>query len=146
MTLSPIRLARSVLSLLAGSWATFVAYYGTNSVSPCLPFSTCIVELQGAPTAVSPSELQGALFIVGAVLALDALVSFAGIRVSFIVGSVLSTVILAIVAVQWGTYSDNDALAAVALSVLAVVADVVASRPAKALSEQSNPMNLPVFG
>ena len=138
MTLAPIRLAGSVLSLLAGSWASFVAYYGTNSVSPCLPFSTCIVELQG--------EMQGALFIVGAVLALDALVSFAGIRVSFIVGSVLSTVILAIIAFQWGTYSDTDAIAAIVLSLLAVVADVVASRPARALSEQSNPMNLPVFG
>jgi hypothetical protein len=146
MTIAPIRLAGSVLSLFAGCWAAFVAYYGTNSVSPCLPFSTCIVELQGGAGPLSPSELQGALFIVGAILALDALVSFAGIRVSFIVGSVLSTVVLAIIAIQWGAYSDTYALGAVVLALLAVVADVVASRPARALSEQSNPMNLPVFG
>lgn len=146
MTFSPIRLAGSVLSLLAGCWAAFVAYYGTNLVS-CPPFSTCILELQGGGAGpLSPSELQGALFIVGAILALDALVSFAGIRVSFLVGSVLATVVLLIIAIQWGTYSDSDALVAVVLSLLAVVADVVASRPAKALSEQSNPMNLPVFG
>jgi len=146
MTLAPIRLAGSVLSLLAGGWATFVAYYGTNSVSPCLPFSTCILELQGGFGPLSPSELQGALFIFGAILAIDSLVSFAGVRASFIVGSVLSTGILAIVAIQWGAYSDAYSLAAVALSLLAVVADFVASRPARALSEQSNPMNLPVFG
>jgi hypothetical protein len=145
MTFAPIRLAGSVLSLLAGCWAAFVAYYGTNIVS-CPPFSTCIVELGGSFGPLSPSELQGALFIAGAILALDALVSFAGVRMSFILGSVLSTVILAIIAIQWGTYSDNDAFAAIALSLLAVLADVVASRPAKALSEQSNPMNLPVFG
>jgi hypothetical protein len=146
MTLAPIRLAGSALSLLAGGWATFVAYYGTNSVSPCPPFSTCILELQGSFGPLSPSELQGALFVVGAILAIDALVSFADIRSSFIVGSVLSTAVLAIIALQWGAYSDAYSMAAVVLASLAVVADFVASRPAKALSEQSNPMNLPVFG
>ena len=145
MTLAPIRLAGSVLSLLAGSWATFVAYYGTNSVAPCPPFSTCILVLPGGGP-FSPSALQGGLFIIGAILAIDALVSFAGIRVSFIVGSMLSTAVLAIIAIQWGAYFETYSLAAVALSLLAVMADVVASRPAKALSEQSNPMNLPVFG
>jgi hypothetical protein len=146
MTLAPIRLAGSVLSLLAGGWATFVAYYGTNSFAPCLPFSTCIVVLPGGFGPLSPSELQGALFIVGAILAIDSLVSFAGVRASFIVGSVLSTAVLAIIAIQWGAYLDSYSMAAVVLSLLAVVADFVASRPARALSEQSNPMNLPVFG
>jgi len=146
MTLAPIRIAGSALSLLAGCWASFVAYYGTNGVTPCPPFSTCILELQGGFGPLSPSQLQGALFVVGAVLALDSLVSFAGIRASFIVGSVLSTAVLAIIAVQWGAYSDAYSMAAVVLSLLAVLADSVASRPARALSEQSNPLNLPVFG
>ena len=140
MPRAPIRIAGSVLSLLAGGWATFVAYSGPGSASTCPPFSGCLTKFPGG------SDLQGALFLVGAILAIDSLVSFAGIRASFIVGSVLSTAILAIVAIQWGTYSDIYSLAAVALSLLAVVADFVASRPARALSEQSNPMNLPVFG
>lgn len=146
MMASPIRLAGSLLSLLAGAWTTFVAYYGTNSVSPCLPFSTCIVELQGGYGSLSPSELQSALFIVGAVLVIDALISFAGMRATFILGSVLSTTVLAILAIQWGTYSVTYSMAALVLSLLAVVADFAASRPARALSEQNNPMNLPVFG
>lgn len=146
MNLSPIRLAGSVLSLVTGCWAAFVAYYGANSVVPCPPFSQCILELQGGSGLLPPAELQGALFILGAILAIDSLVSFVGIRASFVLGAVLSVGVLAIVAIQWGTYSGNYSATALVLSLLAVVADVVASRPAKALSEQSNPMNLPVFG
>jgi len=142
---SPVRIAGSVLSLLAGAWTTFVAYYGTNSISPCPPFSTCILEL-GSAGPLSPSDLQGLLFVAGAVLAIDALISFAGMRAAFILGSVLSTAVLAILAVQWGAYFVNDSLAALVLALLAVVVDSVASRPTKGLSEQSNPMNLPVFG
>lgn len=143
---SPVRIAGSVLSLLAGIWAAFVAYYGTNSLFPCQPFSTCILQLRGSSGPLSSSELQALLFIVGAILALDALVSFAGIRVTFVIGSVLATVILAILALQWGDYFVNYSIAALVLSLLAVVVDSVASRPSRALSEQNNPMNLPVFG
>jgi hypothetical protein len=145
MSVTPIRLAGSVLSLVTGSWATFVAYYGANSTS-CPPFSACILELGGGSGPASPSELQGALFIVGAVLAIDSLVSFAGVRASFIVGAVLSVAVLAIVALQWGAYSSTESASVLVLSLLAIVADAVASRPVRGLSEQSNPMNLPVFG
>jgi hypothetical protein len=144
MNLTPIRLAGSVLSLASGSWAAFVAYYGANTVS-CPPFSTCILE-QGGSGPLSASDLQAGLFIVGALLALDALVSFAGVRASFLLGAVLSAVVLVVVAFQWGTYSSADSSVAVALSVLALLVDAVASRPARGMSEQTNPMNLPVFG
>jgi hypothetical protein len=144
MNFTPIRLAGSVLSLVNGSWAAFVAYYGANLVS-CPPFSTWILE-QGGSGPVSASDLQAGLFIVGAILALDALVSFVGVRASFLLGAALSVAVLGIVAVQWGTYSTMDSAAAVALSLLALAADAVASRPAKGMSEQTNPMNLPVFG
>jgi hypothetical protein len=144
MNFTPIRLAGSVLSLVGGSWAAFVAYYGANVVS-CAPFSTCILE-QGGSGPLSASQLQEALFVIGAFLALDALVSFVGVRASFILGAALSAAALVVVAVQWGTYSATDSSVAVVLSLLSVVADVVASRPARGMSEQTNPMNLPVFG
>ena len=122
MNFTPIRLAGSVLTFVTGALATFVAYSGASS------------------------NLQISLLVVGAVLAIDSLASFAGIRATFVVGAILSAAVLAIVAVQWGTYPITDSEAALALSVLSIVADVVASRPARGLSEQSNPMNLPVFG
>lgn len=134
---TPIRLAGSVLTLFSGAWAAYVAYYGTTFVTSCSFFSNCVLEL---------SQLQAALFVVGAFLALDALVSFVGVRASFILGGVLSAAVLVIVAAQWGTYSATDSAVALTLSLLAVVADAVASRPVKAISEQTNPMNLPVFG
>jgi hypothetical protein len=146
MSPTPIRLAGSALSLVNGSWAAFVAYYGANSISNCPPFSQCILELQGGSGPLSPSELQGALFIVGAILVLDSLVSFVGIRMSYILSAVLSVVVLAIVALQWGTYAGADSAAAVVLSLLAIAASAVASRPVREMSEQTNPMNLPVFG
>jgi len=124
MNFTPIRLAGSVLSLVSGSWAAYIAYSATNS----------------------HSELQSALIVVGALLALDAIVSFAGIRASFVVGAGLSALVLVIVADQWGTFSGADASVALVVSLIAVVTDVVASRPVKGMSEQTNPMNLPVFG
>jgi hypothetical protein len=122
MNFSPIRLAGSVLSLVTGGVAALAAH------------------------SEASSSLQVVLLAVGAVLAIDSLVSFAGIRASFVAGAVLSAAVLGIVAIQWGTYSGTDSAAALALSVLSVVVDAVASRPARGLSEQSNPMNLPVFG
>jgi hypothetical protein len=92
------------------------------------------------------SNFQVALLAVGVTLAIDSLVSFAGIRASFVVAAVLSAAALAIVAIQWGTYQSAESGTALGLSALSVVVDLVASRPAKGLSEQSNPMNLPVFG
>lgn len=124
MNFTPIRLAGSVLSLVSGAWAAFVGYYGTSS----------------------HSELQSALIVVGAILVVDALVSFAGVRASFVVGVGLSALVIVIVAVKWGTYSGSDASLALILSLLSLVADAVASRPVKGMSEQTNPMNLPVFG
>jgi hypothetical protein len=111
-----------VVSLTTGALAAYVAYSGTSS------------------------NLQAALLAVGAVLAIDSLVSFAGIRASFIVAALLSAGVLAIIAIQWGTYPSTDSAGVLALSAVSLVVDFVASRPVRGLSEQSNPMNLPVFG
>jgi len=140
--LSPIRILGSALSLLNGAWAAYIAYYHANTLQPC-SHSGC----PGAPGfGISSPELQGALLVIGVILAIDALVSFVGIRASFIIGAILSASVLAIVAVLWGTYSGTDSAVALVLSVLALVVDAVASRPSQGLSEKDSPLNLPVFG
>ena len=134
----------AVLSLLNGTLAVFLAYFGVNMVSLCNFFVGC--SGTAIPAANFSPELQGALIAVGAVLAVDSLVSLRGVRMSFVLGAILSIVILAIVAVQWGAYVTTDSLAVAVLSTASILVDVVASRPAKGLSEQASPLNLPVFG
>ncbi|MDA4132169.1 MAG: hypothetical protein OK454_03470 [Thaumarchaeota archaeon] len=84
--------------------------------------------------------------VVGAILVLASLVAIAGVRRSFILGAVLSAIVIARVALLWGTYPAADEETALALSAVTFLVDVVASRPAKGLSEKDSPLNLPVFG
>jgi hypothetical protein len=68
------------------------------------------------------------------------------VRSSFLLGGVLSAVVVVFVALRWGVFATAYSEAAIALSVAALLVDVVASRPARALSERDSPLNLPVFG
>lgn len=123
--MSPIRVLGSVLSLLNGAWALYL-YVGTSSAGG----GSLSVLLAGC----------------GAFLVVIALVSFIGLRLSFLLAAALSVAILAVVALGWGSYTATESGAAAALSVFAALSDVVASRPARGLSEKDSPLNLPVFG
>lgn len=123
--MSPIRVLGSALSLLSGALAVYVHFYG-------------------ALASVNPPTVW--LAVAGGVLVGDSLVSFAGVRLSFGVGALLSALVAALVALQWSAYVATDAEAAVVLSVICAILDAVASRPARGLSEKDSPLNLPVFG
>jgi hypothetical protein len=86
------------------------------------------------------------LAVVGAILVLASLVSIARVRRSFIFGAILSAIVIARVALLWGTYPAADEETTVALAAVTFLVDLVASRPAKGLSEKDSPLNLPVFG
>jgi hypothetical protein len=147
--LSPIRVAGSVVSLINGAWAIFFSLYAPQRATLCaLPCVTAPASAAGpiGPFHTSVSEVQLVLLALGAVLAIDSLVSFAGLRVSFILGAVLSAAVLLIQVAEWGTFSTDDATVAVVVSALALLADAVASRPSRGLSEKDSPLNLPVFG
>ena len=73
------------------------------------------------------------------------LVSIAGVRRGFILGAILSAIIIARVALLWGTYPAADEETTLALAAVALLVDVVASRPTKGLSEKNSPLKLPVF-
>ncbi len=134
--MNPIRVAGSVLGVVTGLWAAYVSYI-------VAPSPTC------SPCLHPPSGLHNAdpwLGVVGAILVLASLVAIAGVRKSFILGAILSAIMIARVALLWGNYPAMDQATAVALSAITLVVDVVASRPSKALSEKDSPLNLPVFG
>lgn len=100
------------------------------------------------PTAqpIPNTELDTVLLAAGVALAIVSLVSFAGLRVTFALGAVLSAAALATVGLTWGTYPTAYSTAVAGLSLAALVIDAVGSRPSRALSEKDSPLNLPVFG
>ncbi len=131
-----------MLSLLNGIWAVVIAYYEPFFAQPPHgAFPPLSIAVTG-----NLAGLEGALFIIGAILVLDSLISFVGLRIAFALGAVLSAAVIALVAFQWGSYETSYSGAAMLLSVACIVVDAVASRPAKVLSEQASPLNLPVFG
>ena len=134
--MSPIRLLGSVLSLLNGAWSVYIHYYGgvTTPIASVPP---------GGPGYPVPTVW---LVLVGGLLIVDSLVSFAGVRLSFAAGAFLSVAVLALVAIQWGGYVATEVEVAAALSVICIILDAIAFRPAKGLSEKDSPLNLPVFG
>ncbi len=137
--MSPIRLAGSVLGLVDGAWAAYIAFVALNATYNC-PNGGC-----PASTFVFVPFAQGQV-AAGALLVVVSLVSFTGRRLTFVLGAVLSVVVLATLALAWGTYASNESIAVAALSLASLAADSVASRPSKELSERDSPLNLPVFG
>jgi uncharacterized membrane protein len=137
--LNPIRTAGSLLGVVTGLWAVYVSRFVAPSP---LCSSLC------SPPALGDAfhNADPWLGVVGAILVLASLVAIAGVRRSFILGAILSAIMIARVALLWGSYPAADEETTVALSAVAFLVDVVASRPSKALSERDSPLNLPVFG
>jgi hypothetical protein len=125
----------SALGVATGLWAAYVSYF----VDPSPLCSSC-----STPGTLHNSDPW--LGIVGAILVLASVVGLAGVRRSFTLGAVLSAVLIARVALLWGSYPFTDEVAVVVLSAITLVAEAVASLPSKGLSEKDSPLNLPVFG
>ncbi len=126
--MSPIRILAAVLSLLNGAWAIYIHYYGLSTQVTSAPVATIWVA------------------VVGGILVVDSLISLVGVRVSFAFGAALSAVVLARVALEWSGYVAAEVEVAAVLSVISIVLDIIAFRPAKGLAEKDSPLNLPVFG
>jgi len=141
--LTPIRVAGSVTGLVGGALAAFMAILGPVQGPLCQAPGYCV----GPPQQSVPnSGLDTVLLAAAVVLAVVSLVSFTGLRLTFVLGAALSAAVLVTVGLTWGTYPTSDSVAAAGLSLVALVVDVVAARPSRALSEKDSPLNLPVFG
>ncbi|MDA4132694.1 MAG: hypothetical protein OK454_06165, partial [Thaumarchaeota archaeon] len=121
-----------------GALAVYIQYYGVRTVL-CSSSGGTLCSTAGMSSTIW-------LAVVGAILIVDSLVSFAAIRISFVVAAVLSILIFAITIITWGGYDMSYSAVILILSAVTVLVDAVASRPPKALSERDSPLNLPVFG
>jgi hypothetical protein len=103
------------------------------------PFYAC--PSGGCPFS---AELMAIPYL-GALLVVDSLVCFAGVRAGFVAGGALSLLVAGAVVLGPGIgYTSWLLLAAVSL--IALAADAVAYASRKQIAEQAHPLNLPVFG
>jgi hypothetical protein len=124
------------LNVVSGAWAVALDFLFPNT-------SAC--PLNGCPIATSAVKIT--VPILGIMLLVDGLVGLYGLRLAFSLGGILSAVIGAIVLYEWaGQNPGAVATGLVVVSFLGVIADLLAINARGGLSEQANPMNLPVFG
>jgi len=139
-----VRRVAGVLTVVEALWL-FYAYLD-SSAAAC-PSGGCAGPDFVPTYSVAAPGLAVLLLIVGALGAW-------GVSAAYLVGLVLSGAALAVaestVAIVHGygylATASNDAIIGVALALVALLANVEAMRSGGSISEQANPMNLPVFG
>ena len=125
--------AASASEFFAGAWALASSWlYGPASV--CTPHACAAIPLQ---TAV---PYLGALVVVVAAFSLW------GLRSALALGGALSAVMAAAVALVAAWAPSVVSVSLVGLASVAALLSFWAFRHRDVLSEQANPMNLPVFG
>ena len=146
MTSSLMR-AAGIVVLIEGVWAFHVALTDYLTVTTPCPVSGC-------PGAAVGGPFGDIFLLLGTLLVLDGVVGAWGASFAYRGGAGLSVVFLAGMAyVAWAdaaysylSYAGRDAEIGVATAVVAAVISFMATRARGGISEQANPMNLPVFG
>ena len=141
---SLVRRVAGGLTVLESVWLLYASY--DSPMTSCL--STACPSQQFIPSySWAAPGLALALLAVGAI-------GVWGASISYGAGAVLSAVALIVtgytVVVVFGhgyaSAISNDAIIGVALALVALLANIDAMRSKGGISEQANPMNLPVFG
>lgn len=150
---SLVRRVAGVLTVVEGMWLLY-SYFQTMGVFVgCrLGSGSPLVNCGGYPIPI-PTGTWIALVLVAALIIVGALGMW-GASIAYPAGSALSTIALLLtgytVAVtrSYGylSFATNDAALGVAFSLVALLVNLQAMRAKSGLSEQANPMNLPVFG
>jgi len=124
-------------NVLVGAWALVLVWVFPSAYA--CPNGGCPTSLTILPVLMLP---------LGVVLVADGLVCFAGFRAAFYAGGLLSVAMAALVLYHWagGTPPNLGFTALSLVSLLALIADILAITSKKKLTEQQHPMNLPVFG
>jgi len=121
--MKPVKLVAAVVALVSGILAAYTGY-------------------------VSPAPEGSYLLIagLGVLLSIVSLGCLYGANAAFAASAVVSGLFAISAWIGWGGgYSDLQ-LVALALSLVNIALSVLAFRASTSLSEQANPMNLPVFG
>ena len=94
----------------------------------------------------APEGDQMLIMAFGVVLILDSLACLYGANIAFAGSAVVSGLFVFSAWVGWGGGYSGFEWAALAVALVNIVMSVIAYRSSSTLSEQANPMNLPVFG
>ncbi len=138
------RKAAGLLTVLESIWALYSVY----TVTPAACSAT------GCPGPAFSPVFSWVLIALSVVIFVDGILGVWGASFAYVPGAILSATLLLLLG-YWA-WADSgfsylatdmyDAAAGAALAALATAANLVAIRARSRLSEQANPMNLPVFG
>jgi hypothetical protein len=132
-----VKRAAGVLNLLESGWILYIVLVFMNRPYAC--------PSDGCPP-IPNFWVFDSLLLLGAMLLIDAAVSFTGRWPTFPLGALFSIVAIPLVALQWGAFGTTYAIVAMVLAVSALIFNVIATISRTKLSEQEHPLNLPVFG
>ena len=129
--------AASLFGVLAGAWVI------VEPILPGVPQHLCTGRCAYPPVPV------WAVLALAVILILVSLGGLVGPKFVFYVSAAVSALVLVASAVNSGTISalsDWNVLVGLGLAAASLALGLVAARSEGAVSEQSHPMNLPVFG
>ena len=121
--MKPVKLAASVLALVTGVLGSYASY-----------------------TSAAPGGTPQVLTAFGAILIVFSLGCFYGANIAFAGSAIVSGLMLVFSALGWGDGLSTVQWAALALAAINIPLSLLAFKSSTGLSEQANPMNLPVFG
>jgi len=125
----------SAVSIVAGGWDVYAVLSVCHSA--CLPGSFS-APYQG---------FQGVLFAaLSVILVLEGLAGFVGPRTVFYAGVFVALPIDAMELLNYSSIIEADLYVTLLLVTLSLVLSLWAARSGTSVSEESHPMNLPVFG
>jgi hypothetical protein len=107
---------------------------------------TGVVETYAGFASSAPEIVRLFVASLGFVLAVDSLACLYGVNIAFVASTFVSVVFGVSAWVGWGGASTDLQLAAMAMAAVNAVFSVYGYRTSTTISEQANPMNLPVFG
>jgi hypothetical protein len=125
-----LRTVAALVGVLDGLWAVGGAYFDGVGNAGC------------TPGGCGPSPF---LIGLGALVLLSSVVCFFGPKLVFYSTAILSILLFGLI-LGSSNLNDLGADGALVLTALAFVTSVLATRRSTEVSEQANPMNLPVFG
>jgi len=131
------------LNFAAGAWTVAVVLWLTGETA------LCVNTMTGCAPQSTYAWPNGALIVLGILLALDSVACFRGFSFSYPLGAVLSVLVALLTANGWAGWTGLAAPFHVSLfivSLLAFVFNLVAILSRERMPEQGNPLNLPVFG
>ena len=138
------RRVAGTITVLEALWLLFGSLAG-----PQVSGTTCL----GSGCQI-PQVYLWALFPLGAIILVAGALGVWGVSLAYLASAALSAVVLLVAADAVFALSGHSAFSAVSneaaassvLAIVAIIGNVLGIRAKSTLSEQANPLNLPVFG